>query len=243
MHFLHIINSVRQESGGPAEGLRRIVAGYDADSHTTEVLILDGTFHKPADLEVQMHVFRAWGRKYGFSPGARRWLREHAGRFDGIVVHGLWQYQGLLALQELAGRYPFVVFTHGMLDPWFNRTFPLKFLKKLPHWMFVERRLLAAAHRVLFTSSREQELAASSFPLTRYTSAVTPYGTAGPAPSADPTKGAACFQSLAGLLTEEPYLLYMGRLHEKKGCNLLLQAYASTVRERALPRLVMAGPG
>ncbi len=244
MHFLDIIRTVRRESGGPAEGLRRIVDGYLAAGHTAEILSLDPAEDAPDDLPVPLHALGRSMRGYGLSPRARIWLRDNAHRFDGIVIQGVWQFPGLLALLELKGRHPYVVFTHGMLDPWFNRTYPLKFLKKLPYWMMIERRVLAGAHRVLFTCMLESQLAPQSFPLSHWTPAVVPYGTAGPPNDslADQAADAEAFYSAAGLAPGAPFLLYAGRIQEKKGCDLLINAYAAVSRDIVLPPLVMAGP-
>ena len=38
----------------------------------------------------------------------------------------------------MRGRVPYVVFTHGMLDPYFKRAFPMKHLKKWAYWLPVE---------------------------------------------------------------------------------------------------------
>lgn len=240
MRFLHVIRSLRRESGGPAEGLRRIVAGYLADGHTAEIATLDPAGGSAQDLPVPVHALGTAVHGYGRSPALRKWLRARAGEFDGVVVHGLWQYQGLAALQELAGRHRYAVFVHGMLDPWFNRTYPMKRLKKLPYWVLVERRVLAGAERVLFTSTVEAELAPQSFPLSRWRAEVVPYGTAGPPVGAEAQVGAFCER--VPQVGDGPFLLYAGRIHEKKGCDLLLRAYAAVAREASLPMLVMAGP-
>ena len=243
MHFLDMIRTVRKESGGPAEGLRRIVAGYQALGHTAEILTLDPPEGLLNDFDVPVHALGSSIHGYGYSRGARLWLRANAGRFNGIVVQGLWQFQGLLALQELAGRYPYAVFSHGMLDRYFNRQYPLKYIKKLPYWLAIERRMLRGASRVLFTSRVEAELAATSFPFAQWNPAVVPYGTAGPPGGDDAAEQQArAFYESVGMLPGEPYLLFASRIHEKKGCDLLLEAYNTVSRETDLPRLVMAGP-
>jgi hypothetical protein len=57
---------------------------------------------------------------------------------------------------------PYVVFTHGMLDPWFKRTYPLKHFKKCVYWP-VQYWILRQAETVMFTSTLERDLAPQSF--------------------------------------------------------------------------------
>ena len=231
---------MRREAGGPAEGLRLLLRGYLQAGHRAEVATLDPATTEFQDVSAPVH---ALGRKtfgYGYPPPFAQFLREEAGRFDGIIVHGLWQYHGLAALRELRGRHRYAVFPHGMLDPWFNRTYPLKFLKKLPYWLLFEQRLLEGADAVLFTSSAEARLARSSFPRTRWRAEVVPYGTLGP--TGDPQENLAAFTARVPSLQGRPFLLFAGRMHEKKGCDLLLRAYAEMRRKVDLPPLIMAGP-
>ena len=75
---------------------------------------------------------------------------------------------------------PYFVFPHGMLDPWFKRTYPLKHLKKLLYWPWAEYRVLRDAAAVLFTSEEERRLARESFWPYRCNEVVVNYGTAAP---------------------------------------------------------------
>ena len=232
---------MRPEIGGPPQGVRRITEGYIPLGHSAEIVSLDPEPPVIPGLEIPLHALGVPGAaNYGRSPRLRPWLHENARRFDAFVVHGLWQYHGYAALQEIAGRYRYAVFTHGMLDPWFNRTSRLKQLKKLPYWLAVERPLLQRAERVLFTSTTEADLALQSFPLSKWTPAVVPYGTPGPPDNA--AAQIAAFEQLVPSAAGCSFLLYLSRIHPKKGCDILLEAYAEVSREVALPVLVIAGP-
>ena len=82
----------RRPRGGTTEAIRKLAesrAGYCA----AEVVCLDA----PAELYVQGRVFRCmrWGPARGgycYTPRSRPWLEENLQRFDGVVIHGLWQY-------------------------------------------------------------------------------------------------------------------------------------------------------
>lgn len=231
---------MRREGGGPAEALRLLAESYVQSGHMMEIATLDPPGSTADDLSVPVHELGRSSVGYGYSPALRPWLRQNAERFDATIVDGLWQYHGYAALRELSGRYPYGVFPHGMLDPWFNRTYPLKVLKKLPYWFGVERSLLNQSQAVLFTSTLERDLAPQSFPGASWTPVVVPFGTLGP--PGEPAEETAAFYTLFPQLEREPFLLFAGRLHPKKGCDLLLQAYAEVHARTPLPRLVFAGP-
>ena len=60
--------------------------------------------------------------KYGYTRRLVPWLRQHAPEFDLVVVNGVWQYTSFAVWRALRDtKTPYVVFTHGMLDPWFKR--------------------------------------------------------------------------------------------------------------------------
>ena len=61
------------------------------------------------------------------------------------------------------GRMPYVVFPHGMLDPYFKRAFPLKHVKKQVYWLAREYRVLRDARAVCFTTAMERDAAAKTF--------------------------------------------------------------------------------
>jgi glycosyltransferase involved in cell wall biosynthesis len=72
---------------------------------------------------------------YGYSANLMPWLRGEGGCFDRVIVNGIWQYHSFAAWRRYAGSpIPYYVFPHGMLDPWFKRTYPLKHLKKWLYW-------------------------------------------------------------------------------------------------------------
>ena len=179
--------------------------------------------------------------RYAYTPRLLPWLRANAPRFDAVIVNGIWQYHGLAARQALANtQVPYFVFTHGMLDPWFKHTYPLKHLKKWLYWPWADYRLLRDARAVIFTCEDERLLARQSFWLYRANEVVTSYGTSNP-----PGNGAELVQRF---LAKQPQLqskrivLFLSRIQVKKGCDLLLDAFAQVAKLDASLHLLMAGP-
>jgi len=241
MRILHSIDTLDPAAGGPSESIRRILASYPAMGHAGEVVSLDdpsAPFLR--ELNFTVHALGPRGSTYGANPRLIPWLKENRTRFDGAVSHGLWTFNGYATWKAFAAKLPYVVFPHGMLDPYFKRAFPLKHMKKWVYWLTAQYWILRAAHRVLFTSTAEAELAKQSFWLHRWNAQVVPYGASGP--EGDPTAYKNAFFAHCPSVANKPYLLFLGRIHPKKGCDLLVDAFARIAAQAPDLQLVIAGP-
>ena len=240
--ILNVIRSVNPIHGGPAEGLRQSVLATAAMGHVEEVLTLDG----PEDPWVRgfpatTHALGPVGSHYGYSGTLLAWLRACAENYDAVVVHGLWQYHGLAVWRALhGGPVPYFVYPHGMLDPWFKQRYPLKHFKKWLYWPWAEYRVLREAAAVLFTAEDEARRAPQSFWLYRARPAVVGYGLTLPEPSERGTPE--MFLQAWPETRGKRIVLFLGRLHPKKGCDLLIEAFAKVAASDPALHLVMAGP-
>lgn len=242
MKILYVIPSLDPRGGGPVQGVIQTAITHKRNGIYVESV----TFDEPGSdylSNVPMKV-NALGRgclKYQYKPALDAWLRSNADRFDAVIVNGLWQYHALAAWKVLHNSsVPYFVYTHGMLDPWFKREYPVKHLKKMLYWNFAEYRLLRDARAVLFTSEEEKILAPRSFHRFKANSRVVKYGAATPPQDAERLREA--FLSAFPALEGRRCLLFLSRIHEKKGCDLLIQAFARVCHEDDALRLVMAGP-
>ena len=243
MKILHVIHSTNPAGGGPIEGLKQLAREILRLGHQLEVACLDDPAAPwLADFPLPVHPLGPASGSYGYTPRLLPWLRAHAAEFDLLVVNGLWQFNSFgtwLALRRTG--VPYCVFTHGMLDPWFRRHYPLKHLKKWLYWPWGDYRVLRDAAAVLFTSEEERLVSRQSFWLYRCRETVVNYGTAGPL--GDPAAQQALFLEKFPALRGRRLLLFLGRIHEKKGCQELLTAFQQ-VCASAHPglHLVLAGP-
>ncbi|MBT9609937.1 MAG: glycosyltransferase [Aquabacterium sp.] len=245
--ILHCIASVNPKGGGPIEGLKQLSAVNQQQGHQVEVLTLDSPDDPwVKDCPIPCHaVGPTLVGNWRYSPRWVPWLRAHAHGYDAVIVNGIWQYHAFGAWRALAGtKTPYFVFTHGMLDPWFKRTYPLKHLKKWLFWPWAEYRVLRDAAAVMFTCEDERCLARQSFWLYQCDEFVVSYGTS--APPEDEVRQREAFLQAFPDLQGKRLLLFLGRVHEKKGPDLLFKAFASLrARQPELlrdVRIVMAGP-
>ncbi len=242
MKILDVLPSVNPELGGPAEVVRQRGLYLTSLGHVVEVLTLDDS--RAAFLQnypLPIHALGPSMPGYGYNKQLVPWLRSHAQDFDAVVVEGLWQYPGLGTWRALRrSQVPYYVFAHGMLDPWFKHRYPLKHLKKWLYWPWAEYRVLRDAAATLFTTEQERLLARQSFWLYSARERVVAFGTTRPPLEAN--------RVCESFLTRFPQtrgrrlLLFMGRIHEKKGCDLLVQAFARVAAIDPQLHLVMAGP-
>jgi glycosyltransferase involved in cell wall biosynthesis len=242
MNILHIINSVDPAGGGPAEGVRQLGTSLTAAGHRFEVASLDSpraAYLKQFPLPV--YPLGPSTLKYGFSNRLVPWLRTNHGHYDVVAVNGVWQFHSFATWRTLRNSdTPYFLFTHGMLDPWFKKRYPLKHVKKWMYWPWAEYRVLRDAQAVLFTSEEERVLARKSFWLYRCNEVVINYGTA--KPTGDPHDEQQEFFTRYPELRDKKLALFIGRIHPKKGCDLLIEAFAKTMSENPEWRIVIAGP-
>ncbi|WP_348260936.1 glycosyltransferase [Telmatobacter sp. DSM 110680] len=244
MRLLRVIRQTNPESGGPIEGLLRSSEVLIRNGHEVEVVSLESA--DEAESRGFSFPVTGLGRgigKYGYNPKLIPWVKENARRFDAVVLHGLWNYSSVGAWRGLKNQsIPFFVFIHGMMDPWFRHRCPLKHILKSVYWQVAEGRVLNDAAGVLFTSEEECSRARGVFYGKSYKERVVRYGV--PSPPRDEPMQKAKFSSRFPNLEDKRFLLFLGRIHPKKGCDLLLKGFAEARNEIGPEiQLAIAGPG
>jgi glycosyltransferase involved in cell wall biosynthesis len=241
MRILHVTSSLNPRFGGTAEAVRMLLQYAPAGCRNEVVTVDDPAEPFLREVPFQVHALGPPRSGYYYSsPALIPWLRANRTRFDGVVVHGVWQYCGYAVWRAIGGRVPYVVFPHGMLDPYFKHAFPAKHLKKWFYWLPVEYWVLRGASHVLFTCEAEAALAKQSFWLHHWNPHVVSLGTI--PPTGDPAPQQEAFFAACPAVRGRRFLLFLGRIDRKKGCDLLIDAFVKLApREPALD-LVMAGP-
>ncbi|MBX3435501.1 MAG: glycosyltransferase [Pirellulales bacterium] len=223
-----VTGSISRSGAGVAAAVRDLTEALAAAGDVELSVASLEDEHAPADLAgwsaVRPRLSPVVGPpRLGYAPRLRESLLEIAP--DLVHTHGLWQLlSASVSAWERATRKPYLVSPHGMIDPWALRLSRWK--KRLALALYENRHLRrAACLHALCDAERDSARAMGLCnPV-----AVIPNGVnlpAAPAPLADGPR----------------QLLFLGRLHPKKGLSELLAGWTSlSATERREWRLVVAG--
>jgi glycosyltransferase involved in cell wall biosynthesis len=172
--------------------------------------------------------------KLAWLAGARRKLLSgKLARFDGVHIHGLWEEHTFAAVRaaRIAGK-PYIVSAHGMLEPWALRN---KRWKKVIYSWLTERRNLSGAaclHALTEAEAMDYRRYGVKTPI-----AIIPNGVH-VHEGASPELFMESFPALRG----RRLVLFLGRVHHKKGLDLLVEAWRTAATRTVDAHLVIAGP-
>ena len=131
-----------------------------------------------------------------------------------------------------------------MLDPYFQKTKERKFkaLRNIVIWKLIENKLVNNAECLLFTCEEEKLLARQNFknylPQNEHV-----VGLGIDTPPAFSENMTTAFVRKVPAWNGKPFILFLSRIHEKKGVDLLIKAYQRLEKEEQdFPQLIIAGP-
>ena len=242
MRILHAINSSDPKGGGPIEAIVQADRALSPLGHSNSIVCMDDPSASwLADLPVDVTALGPSISKYRYSPRYVPWLRENASAYDCVIVHGIWLHASSGVRSGLRSTdVPYFVYTHGMMDPTFRELFPARHMAKSVVWKMVEHKVMRDARAVFFTCEEEKQLAFDSFKPFACEHAIVPYCVG--EPPGNPAAQEKAFESRFPDLANKRIILFLSRIHPKKGCDLLIDAFASVASEDPTFHLVIAGP-
>ena len=251
MRVLHVIPSLASRTGGPAasvveSSLALQRCGVDvtifatdmaeaASSRTHERATQDDLPAGARDLNVRLFPAR-WPYRLAYSPAMRRALDIDVQRYDVVHVHSLFLYPQYAAYRSAyAAHVPYVVSPRGALDPFLRQRGRVVKAAADVLW---QRSMLCGAAALHVTSDEEARLTADVAPgVPRHVVSNgirwDEYQSLG---------SGAGFRSryLGG--SNDPLVMYLGRISHKKGLDVLIRAFAIVLRDVSPARLAIVGP-
>lgn len=242
MKALHVVASINREVGGPAVTVSRLAATLAQFGVETSIATLDYARHGPqlpsAGVRIESVAATALTRGLrGWSPRfARKVAALAEAGADVVHNHGLWMFPNYYARRAArARRVPLLVSPRGMLDQWSLRR---SRIRKAIAWQLIERENLACAQLFHATSTFE----ANAIRAARIAQpiAIIPNGVDMPEPAQIP--GRERLEKMHAGLAGREWLLFMARLHPKKGLAELLSVWRGLAPRFPDWQLVVAGP-
>jgi glycosyltransferase involved in cell wall biosynthesis len=180
------------------------------------------------------------------SPGIQSWLsnsqlgeiREVVEGHDVVHLHGVWNFgNARLGYRLSKQNIPYIVSVHGMLDDW-----PLtqNAFQKAMFNRLVNRTFLSRAAMVHCTAEFEMEQIERNFNGFKNTTCVVPFVVPSDSASIDKEM---VYQAFPEMDRNKKKLLFLSRLHKKKGPEYLLDAAVELKRKGLVVQVLMTGPG
>jgi poly(glycerol-phosphate) alpha-glucosyltransferase len=231
--------SISREGGGAMWAVRSLARSLTRAGCHVHVFSGEDTFTQ-ADLRhwrgVKVKTMTRYGPSFfGYMPALYSALRD--AELDLLHTHGLWMYPSIAALRwQRKNERPLVISPHGMLDPWALRNSAWK--KRLAAILYENAHLQTAA--CLHALCLSEYEAVRGYGL-RNPVAVIPNGVDLPDGCHNPLSP----DWAASLPADSRVLLFLSRIHPKKGLINLLKAFAHVKRGSASAaqpwQLVIAG--
>ena len=248
LKIVHVIHDMDVASGGPPVVAAKLASAQAALGHQVSIAccILPGQDEVQLRRDVQQLTesapvsllllpetdgwrgFLAWGVAQSLQQG-----------FDGthvVHVHGVWNHVLVLAASIAKSMgVPYVVAPHGLLDPW---AMSQRSWKKRIALRLGRRRMLEESAFLHVLNSEEGQLLKPLSLKRPYR--IIPNGISVREFADLPSPG--CFRSKVPSLGDAPYVLFLGRLHYKKGLDILASAFEKLSDRNSRVHMVVAGP-
>lgn len=247
MKVLQIIPSISLVYGGPSQMVIGLAEALAKEGIEITIITTDSngdTGQKPLDVPLNCPVkkdgyeviyFRcAPFRRYKFSLDLLKWLKVHACEYDLAHIHALFSPVTSAAARVChQQKLPYILRPLGTLDPADLRK--KKQLKQL-YAALIERGNLANAAAIHFTSEQEAKISERFGILTR--DLVIPLGVV---PPEKVKEEGSLVRSQLGIPQDLPLVLFMSRIDQKKGLNLLIPALEKLLMSDCKFHFVLAG--
>jgi len=237
LKILRIIPTLNPKEGGTSFGVINTSLSLIKKKIKVDILTSDessGSFFKNKKLRI-FNCGPGLGN-YSFNLKLLFWLLKNKKNYNFFFIEGLWTFNSLIARFFLKKYY---VFSHGHIDPYFSKQF-LKKIKKQIYWFLFEKKNLIASEGLLCTTLNEKKLLNKTFVDTKkIKKKVIGYGIN--TPKFNKQKSIKKFYKKFHFLKNKKFYIFLGRFHEKKGCEIILETIKKNCKGKT-PLVLMVGP-
>jgi glycosyltransferase involved in cell wall biosynthesis len=246
MKILHIIPSVSSIHGGPSLAIFGMVKSLISQGISVEILTTNDDGQKILDVPIQQKTTYngvpcifcnclPFLPKYAISNDLAQWLWKNINDYDLIHIHSIFSYSSIVAM-PIARYYgiPYVARPLGQLCQW---SLEQNSIFKKTYLQIIGYNNLNHAHAIHFTAELEKEEAKNLH--LKPKSVIIPLGIDIPIPISD---ASIQLRELLEISDNAPLILFLSRIHPKKGLDYLIRALAKISSQFPF-HLIIAGDG
>jgi len=248
MRVLHVVQALARNFGGPQTVLQGLIkaqraAGLDVEVVSTNVDAPHGVLSVPPNCFVEqggvwIRYSSVQFRPLLFSIDLKTYFERSLSRYDIVHIHGLYRFPPTYAAYQARKQsVPYIIRPFGSLDPYLYKRSSRSVLLKRLYERWFDFPNLNGADAIHYVAEEERERAA--FLNLKAPSFVVPNGIDWEEYESLPERGAMRARWGIG---DAPMVLFLGRLHFKKGLDLLVAAFDDVRRKIPDAQLVIAGP-
>lgn len=243
MRVLHVIASLAPESGGTAKACFEMARAVARRGHRVSIFTTDDGYPTGRQSErwerdgVDIRLFKRQSPYFfGTSWPLADALEAEIGGYDAVHLHSFYLFHDWATAQACRRNgVPYVLQPHGSLDPY---QFRQHRLRKFVIERLFQNAVTRGARYLHYTAEEEMRLS-------------TPYALGVPGvviplgldlSDYQPIALRGTFRRRHPEIGARPIVLFLGRLHAKKGLDVLARAFAESLRRGLDAHLVIAGP-
>ena len=243
INTFHLVHNIDDSYGGPAKSIPYLMSSLEKLGNNQEVISLkysnNETNEVISKLNLKSTSFQAHFLKAAaYSPNIEDYLVKRIRETNNQIIHyhNIWNYIPLIANKVAVNtNVPIVASPRGNLFPWNLKKGYLK--KKL--YMEVFQRRYFNTSDCIHVTSKEELRAVKNLGLN------APIGLISNGVDIDEFKNMQSkekHRDNLGIDVNKKYILYMGRIEQKKGLLLLLHTYKDFVKKNDEWKILIAGP-
>lgn len=240
-HICHVVASMNENTGGTANAIGNLAGSMSNGKIEPHIFTLNyaNCGHQILPQNVKIHSYPATiisRHLRGFQPHAGRKLKQLAKDFNLLHNHGLWMFPNLYAREaSTQNNIPLITSPRGMLEAWSLKR--SRFKKRLAWWFYEYQNL---SHATAFHATSEDEAISIRRAGFKQPIAVIPDGVCLPEIIEKPSKNIIIEEFPE--LQNKYWLLFLSRLHPKKGLETLFHVWNMISSQFPDWHLIIAGP-